>query len=81
MFTPTNWNNTIQKQFPQLKCYVFMIVYNYDADLEVSDTCVRSSLLSWVESSVTYLLHESFSQLRSVKTNMSVMCVHCVEMS
>jgi len=23
-----------------------MIVYNYDADLEVSDTCVRSSLLS-----------------------------------
>ena len=27
----------------------FMIVYNYDADLEVSDTCVRSSLLSWVE--------------------------------
>jgi len=28
---------------------LFMIVYNYDADLEVSDTCVRSSLLSWVE--------------------------------
>ena len=28
-----------------------MIVYNYDADLEVSDTCARSSLLScWVES-------------------------------
>ena len=26
-----------------------MIVYNYDADLEVSDTCVRSSLLSWVD--------------------------------
>jgi len=26
-----------------------MIVHNYDADLEVSDTCVRSSLLSWVE--------------------------------
>ena len=26
--------------------YSFMIVYNYDADLEVSDTCVRSSLLS-----------------------------------
>ena len=26
-----------------------MIVYNYDADLEVSDTCIRSSLLSWVE--------------------------------
>ena len=24
----------------------FMIVYNYDADLEVLDTCVRSSLLS-----------------------------------
>ena len=29
-----------------------MIVYNYDADLEVSDTCVRSSLLSWVELSM-----------------------------
>ena len=29
-----------------------MIVYNYDADLEVSDTCVRSSLLSWVELSI-----------------------------
>jgi len=29
-----------------------MIVYNYDVDLEVSDTCVRSSLLSWVELSV-----------------------------
>jgi len=28
---------------------VLMIVYNYDADLEVSDTCVRSSLLSSVE--------------------------------
>jgi len=26
-----------------------MIVYNYDADLEVSDTCVRSSLLIRVE--------------------------------
>ena len=26
-----------------------MIVYNYDADLEVSVTCVRSSLLSWVK--------------------------------
>ena len=26
----------------------FMIAYNYDVDLEVSDTCVRNSLLSWV---------------------------------
>jgi len=26
-----------------------MIVYNDDADLEVSDTCVRNSLLSCVE--------------------------------
>jgi len=26
-----------------------MIVYNNDADLEVSDPCVRNSLLSWVE--------------------------------
>ena len=32
-----------------------MIVYNYDADLEVSDTCVRSSLLSWVELSCTVM--------------------------
>jgi len=31
-----------------------MIVYNYDADLEVSDTCVRSSLLSWVELSSNF---------------------------
>ena len=31
-----------------------MIVYNYDADLEVSDTCVRSSLLSWVELRAKY---------------------------
>ena len=30
-----------------------MIVYNYDADLEVSDTCVRSSLLICVELSRT----------------------------
>jgi len=30
-----------------------MIVYNYDADLEVSDTWVRSSLLSWVEYDTT----------------------------
>ena len=29
--------------------FLVLIVYNYDADLEVSDTCVRSSLLSWVE--------------------------------
>ena len=28
--------------------FLVLIVYNYDADLEVSDTCVRSSLLSWV---------------------------------
>ena len=28
-----------------------MIVYNYDADLEVSDNCVRSSLLSSVKKS------------------------------
>jgi len=26
-----------------------MIVYNNNADLEVSDTCIRNSLLSWVE--------------------------------
>ena len=28
---------------------LFMIVYNDDAGLELSDSCVRSSLLSWVE--------------------------------
>jgi len=28
---------------------LLMIVYNDDAELEVSDTCVRNSLLSWVE--------------------------------
>jgi len=32
-----------------IKLYcLFMIVYNDDADLKVSDTCVRNSLLSWV---------------------------------
>jgi len=30
-----------------------MIVYNYDADLEVSDTCVCNSLLSWVHLLIT----------------------------
>jgi len=35
-----------------------MIVYNYDADLEVSDTCVRSSLLSWVELLLSCSLEE-----------------------
>ena len=34
-----------RKVFPFF-CIVFMIVYNYDVHLEVSDTCVRSSLLS-----------------------------------
>jgi len=29
-------------------CCLFIIVYNNDADLEVSDACVRNSLLSWV---------------------------------
>jgi len=38
-----------------------MIVYNYDADLEVSDTCVRSSLLSWVELSGIYLYGQNFN--------------------
>ena len=40
-----------------------MIVYNYDADLEVSDTCVRSSLLSWVaaekRAQFTYSYHDN----------------------
>ena len=36
---------TFGSQASQSHAYI-MIVYNYDADLEVSDTCVRSSLLS-----------------------------------
>jgi len=32
-----------------------MIVYNYDADLEVSDTCVRSSLLRVELSTISVL--------------------------
>ena len=50
-----------------------MIVYNYDADLEVSDTCFRSSLLSWVELSyrtktvvvyeLQFTIHELFNLL------------------
>ena len=36
-----------------------MIVYNYDADLEVSDTCVRSSLSSWVYIYNWYELNKS----------------------
>jgi len=35
-----------------------MIVYNDDADLEVSDICVRNSLLSCVELSWVLLLRE-----------------------
>ena len=42
-------------------------IYNYDADLEVSDTCVRSSLLSWVEL--------SWVELYNVNMNISLcMC-------
>jgi len=33
-----------------------MIIYNDDADLKVSDTSVRNSLLSWVESFSTFLV-------------------------
>ena len=53
---PVSWvnirhnHNTGNRSEEVIKWYcLFMIVYNYDADLEVSDTCVRSSLLSWVE--------------------------------
>ena len=42
-----------------------MIVYNYDADLEVSDTCVRSSLLSWVELSWCLLDLGAVTEFRS----------------
>ena len=49
-----------------------MIVYNYDADLEVSDTCVRSSLLSWVE----YLQQRCTDA--DVSVNASVTAFSCV---
>ena len=44
-----------------------MIVFNYDADLEVSDTCVRNSLLSWVELSCCWrwLTAEAEAQQRA----------------
>jgi len=40
---------------------LFTIVYNDDADLEVSDTCIRNSLLSWELSWVTNTLNYSAS--------------------
>ena len=49
-FTAADLTGTRNRSEEVIKWYcLFMIVYNYDADLEVSDTCVRSSLLSWVE--------------------------------
>jgi len=49
-----------------------MIVYNYDADLEVSDTCVRSSLLSWVELSWRDILqNENADSLGAMEQNSS----------
>jgi len=42
----SNGNENIQRCTTCSNFVSFMIVYNYDADLEVSDTCVRSSLLS-----------------------------------
>jgi len=45
----SNGNENIQRCTTCSNFVSFMIVYNYDADLEVSHTCVRSSLLSWVE--------------------------------
>ena len=44
-----------------------MIVYNYDADLEVSDTCVRSSLLSWVEYATAWIYDKFIVQFAEVK--------------
>ena len=46
-----------------------MIVYNYDADLEVSDTCVRSSLLSWVELSWRAAQVDDFDYWRTAEKN------------
>ena len=52
-----------------------MIVYNYDADLEVSDTCVRSSLLSWVELSwVPYRQRRSLLYRQTERPTMRVKC-------
>jgi len=38
-----------------------MMVYNYDADLEVSDTCVRNSLLSRVGYFFHFILNDDLN--------------------
>jgi len=54
------WRSILYK----LDIVSFMIGYNYDAELEVSDTCVRSSLLSWVELSwVEHKRRNEFSHI------------------
>ena len=50
-----------------------MIVYNYDADLEVSDTCVRSSLLSWVWVELRIVTASSPPTTISLRSNMSIL--------
>ena len=63
----------------------FMIVYNDDADLEVSDTCVHNSLLSWVKLTKK-LNHHILSILRKLHkrgkyttTDLNVSCLPSCE--
>ena len=55
-----------------------MIVYNYDADLEVSDTCVRSSLLScWVELSINSTFQCSHYPVTASRFNCNLRSGQC----
>ena len=58
------------------------IVYNYDADLEVSDTCVRSFLLSWVELSweLTYMVKQITCSVFGNRLRVKVMAGNGVRM-
>jgi len=59
----SHYNISVYFQFSLFQCS-FMIVYNYDADLEVSDTCVRNSLLSWVSQKLYFYFQLYFSIIR-----------------
>jgi len=50
---------------------LFMIVCNYDADLEVSDTCVRSSLLSRAALTDSSVFLFSFFRIKCSSTIMT----------
>ena len=51
--------------------FVYDRLYNDDADLEVSDTCVRNSLLSWVDEMLVWL---------SVWSMVGADCLHMVQL-